>query len=383
MLTHFYNRIRCAAWFLLLVLLVGCGPSKQPFQVVLESETLEMEQTEQGSPISGIRTGIKRQCITSVDNSFECIDEGAYFMCSMSDGSWLLYADHDTNSLVKLCSLENCTHDTVDCDAWFGNATNICFYDGFLYTVVDMTKLYRISPEGSGRSFVMDAMDVDGHYDGCMTPTVWAGVFSWFLTYQEDGLTKADAYYYKLDGSMDGPAVMHSGYFGGNDGVEFVMNTFMDDQGNSGAFMYGWEPDTNARTFLADRTQYQYGYWGIDASYVYRDGQILKLLSDATETVVFDTGLTGTCRPLFFPDCIVLIQQKEVPVLRIYDWEGRLLGSLELDIPLEIAPEMVVCGETDQRIMLTGKANFLPEYYIEKSDFGTGSIALHAYNLFE
>ena len=215
MLTHFYNRIRCAAWFLLLVLLVGCGPSKQPFQVVLESETLEMEQTEQGSPISGIRTGIKRQCITSVDNSFECTDEGAYFMCSMNDGSWLLYADHDTNSLVKLCSLENCTHDTVDCDAWFGNATNICFYDGFLYTVVDMTKLYRISPEGSGRSFVMDAMDVDGHYDGCMTPTVLAGVFSWFLNSQRvclydsvgEGLLIVFAWLLIVDGVRNGIGV--------------------------------------------------------------------------------------------------------------------------------------------------------------------------------
>ncbi len=379
MLTHFWNRIRFAAWILLLVLLVGCAPSKQPFQIQLEQELLSMEQTEQNSPISGIRTGIKRQGITSVDNSFECTDDGVYFMCNMNDGAWLLFGDHNSDSMVKLCSLENCTHNDANCNAWFGNATNVCYFDGFLYTVVDMTRLYRVGLDGSGRSLVIDAMAVDGDYDGCMTPTVWAGVFSWFLTYQEDGITKADAYYYRLDGSMDEPGIMYSGYFGGNDGVEFVMNTFLDDNGNSGAFMYGWEPDTNARKFLVDRSEYQYGYWGVEASYVLRDGKVWKV-SEGKEEFVLDIGLPGEYRPLFFPDCMVFISLTEKPVLNFFSWDRIDLGTVVLDVPLEIPGEMVICGETDQRIILTTKSNYIPEYYIEKSEFGSGSVVLHAYD---
>lgn len=370
------------------IMVTGCAASKQPFQIDLEQELMKMEQTEKNSPISGIRTGIKRQGITSVDNSFECTDDGAYFMCNLEDGTYLLYMEHgDGNVIRKLCSRENCDHSGTGCDAWFPGAVNICYYNGYLYTVMDGVNLYRINLDGSNRTWILDGSTVDGEYSGSMTPTVWGGVFSYFMTWQEDGVTKADAYYYKLDGTMEKPEMMYSGYFGGNDGVEFVMNTFLDDQRNTGAYMYSWEPETNERTYLVDRTEYQYGYWGVDASYVLDGSEICRLYPDGTKEVLFDTYRHGNYRACFFPDCIVIVQVLSLDELSadaamtmyFYGWNGEKLGHItwqDLE-DWEIPTAMTICGETDDRIFLTSKANYEPEWYIDKSELGTDELWIH------
>lgn len=389
MLFRIRNRISLAAAILLAVLLTGCTASKLTPQARMERDMLQMEQTDQTSVISGIRTGIKRQGIFSVANSFECTDDGVYYMCNTGEGSYLYFGDHDTNTMVKLCSRPDCDHSGEDCDAYFENAVNICYYNGYLYTVQNMAELWRISLDGSQRAFILDGTSVDSKYTGSFAPTIWNGVFSYFLTYpDETGATKLDAFYLKLDGSMKEPARMDSGYFSGNDGVNFIMNATVDEAGQTGVFMYHWDPVTNTRTRLIERSTYQNGYWGTDAGYVLDGNNAICRLNyeDGSEEVLFATGLEGNYIPRFFPDCIVLMRTEHTEAetcqteLLFYDWSGKPQGSVTLKSTAQNTG-VYLCGETKDRIMLTTASNGLPEYYLEKSDFGTGNIALHAYEV--
>ena len=71
----------------------------------------------------------------------------------------------------------------------------------------------------------------------------------------------------------------------------------------------------------------------------------------------------------------------EGQVLYLYDWDFQLQGQVEIDYPLGISAEYVLCGETSDRLLLAARWIGMPEYYIEKSDFGTGNIEIHSFNL--
>ena len=96
--------------------------------------------------------------------------------------------------------------------------------------------------------------------------------------------------------------------------------------------------------------------------------------------------MEGNYIPRFFPDCIVLMGTDRTEAetrqteLLFYDWSGKPQGSVTLK-PTAQNTGVYLCGETKDRIMLTTASNGLPEYYLEKSDFGTGNIALHAYEV--
>ncbi|HIR64265.1 MAG TPA: hypothetical protein IAB92_03505, partial [Candidatus Faecousia faecigallinarum] len=62
-------------------------------------------------------------------------------------------------------------------------------------------------------------------------------------------------------------------------------------------------------------------------------------------------------------------------------WDFQLQGQVDIDYPMEISGEYVLCGETPDRLLLAAKRIGVPEYYIEKSDFGTGNIEIHSFNL--
>ena len=86
-------------------------------------------------PISTMRTGTERQGIRTDGNSFECTQDGSYFMYGGAlGGSWLLYIDRDSDTMIKLCGRPDCSHTDKDCNAFFYDAHTVCYYDGYLYT---------------------------------------------------------------------------------------------------------------------------------------------------------------------------------------------------------------------------------------------------------
>ena len=67
-------------------------------------------------------------------------------------------------------------------------------------------------------------------------------------------------------------------------------------------------------------------------------------------------------------------------VLYFYDWDFQPLGQVEID-NLGLTGGHVLCGETEERLLLSCLQLGVPEYYIEKSDLGTGNIEIHPFTL--
>ena len=126
---------------LIIVLAVTClftGCRKTINMVSLEDHWADITQMRQTSTeendenysglLSGIRTGLYRQAGSLGQNEFECTDDGVYFMNvylevedEMMEGvaPYLFYADHNSDTVIKLCGRPDCTHNTLECNAVF------------------------------------------------------------------------------------------------------------------------------------------------------------------------------------------------------------------------------------------------------------------------
>ena len=366
-------------------------------------QTAAPEETKQAAaydwmagecPIPQQRSGIDRQGISSVGNGFECTDDGVYFMLKgQQDGNYLYYGDHGSDTIVKLCGRPDCMHNDADCNAFVSWGNNICYYDGYLYTIQRSGfrnhELIRMELDGSNRISVVDTREVGTDYSGSSMHMIWNGIFSIGLIHlDENGDEVTDLYYYRLDGSMDGLEPANMGIPFGNDGNHFLVYSTGPD-GNMGYSQ--WNPDTQEVTHLTDVGAE--GYYGMEDAWYILDGVIYHdVYADAEPQAVFDTGLDGYKRLQCYPDCLVVSdavswedQWKDVELetigLDFYNWNFEHLGHVTLDYPRKEGFDDVICGETPDRIILTDSYWFYPRYYIEKSDFGTGNIELHEYNL--
>ena len=119
--------------------------------------------------------------------------------------------------------------------------------------------------------------------------------------------------------------------------------------------------------------------------------------ADGSSQAVFDTGLKGECRLSCTPDYIIVSEHipteselaeqpdleftSKVPTLYIYSWDFELLEKVEMPHPVKIRTDDLLCGETEDRLILAAQLFGVPEYYIEKSDIGTGNVEIHPYQL--
>ena len=337
--------------------------------------------------VSSKRTGTKRQGVSVPTNGFECTDTGSYWMLD----NWLLYSDHGSDTVIKLCGRPDCTHSGRDCNAYFRGCSNICYYDGYLYTFGD-DGLYRINLDGSDRLLVFDlpAFKVGLHenYKGRFSTKIWNGIVSFELTkLDENGDLIGTSFYYKLDGSMetaketDVPVDMMN-----TDGDTFIGCIGYKAVGDGWEYTYGiWDPATDTTTeFFRDSTWRSEDYYGSEAIYRIEDGVVYEYVySTGVTDVLFDTGLEGTHLVRCYPDVIVVSDYSDDKTedmnLYFYDWNFNDLGSVHIDYPFNSALHSVVCGETHERFMLSADVDYAPRYYIEKSDFGTGNITIHEY----
>ena len=358
----------------------------------------------EGCQVSSVRTGTQRQGIYSMGNGFECTENGAYFMCrpSKSTNYWLLYADHGSDTVIKLCGRPDCTHSDSECNAFFRTGVNICYYDGYLYTygsigdsVFGRMGLIRMNLDGSGRELVYNLSDFEKEngYGGMSGCEIFNGMFCFNLTkLDENGKTVSHSYYYKLDGSMKEPERGGISFSAVDGDVILGINGFNQE---TQEYTYGkWDPE-NGKTelFKADKSC-SGGYLAADAYFYIEDGIIYKYVYDTKKTIpLADTGLKeGTYQLKCFPDMIIVSDfvseedRRNDPTLgdltlHFYDWSFKSLGSVNIDYEFNPGLPGVICGETHERLMLTDAYDLVPRYYINKSDIGSGKIEIHKYNL--
>ncbi|MDE6725345.1 MAG: hypothetical protein K2J79_07045 [Ruminiclostridium sp.] len=163
---------------LLCTVLAGCSNSTSSHEIHLE---------QSNCPISTMRTGTERQGIKSAGNSFECTKEGSYFMYEgLKGGSWLLYVDHGSDTVIKLCGRPDCSHTDSSCNAHFNIAHTLCYYDGYLYTldrndnnmsITDMD-LIRMNLDGTEREVVYNTYEYAqaNGYKNIVNETIFNGI---------------------------------------------------------------------------------------------------------------------------------------------------------------------------------------------------------------
>ena len=378
---------------LLCTVLVGCSNSN-----ALPDTSSESSEPS-NCPISTMRTGTERQGIKTYGNSFECTETGLYFMCNVGEEAWLLYADHDSDTVIKLCGRPDCDHTGSDCNAYFDNAIGVCYYNGFLYTYDSKSMqsggdLIRMNLDGTERVTVYNTSSFAqaNGYKSVGQPKIFNGVlFLAFNKIDENGETISDGGYYKLDGSMNEPKIdtfweltMKA------DGESFIG--VVDSDKESKLLVYGiWEPEKGAVAELfRSENMHTRGYIGTKAEYYIEDGIIIENNYDEGKKELVDTGLKGNYQLVCFPDCMVAYEylsdeelQQGVTLneatFHFYDWNYNDLGSVKTNYPFDetILATGLICGETPDRIFLTDNFYYIPRYYINKSDFGTGNIEIH------
>ena len=386
--------------------LLGCEQSRRNGETEPEGTAEPQVQADSACFVPQERTGIREQYLATLQNSFECTDTGVYFMCQDIKGnSFLLYGDHGSDTLVKLCGRPDCYHTGGECNAYFDGGTSVCYYDGYLYVTtagVGSVKLFRVNLDGSDRMEVMNSSGLDPGpgYTGTEDAMAWGGVFSFSLfKVNKDGSEERKSYYYLLDGSMGGIRERMPGIGGKSDGKQCIIG----GEAHSGVLgktsFYLWEPDTNETNFLVDIPNLCTGYWGARTSYyMQEDGVIYQQnYADGSSQAVFDTGLKGECRLSCTPDYIIVSEHipteselaeqpdlevtSKVPTLYIYSWDFELLEKVEMPHPVKTRTDDMLCGETEDRLILAAQLLGVPEYYIEKSDIGTGNVEIHPYQL--
>ena len=390
---------------LLLLSMLGCEQNRQGGEKETEGTSESPSQTYSAGFVPQERTGIGEQYLATLQNSFECTDTGVYFMCRDIKGdSFLLYGDHGSDTLVKLCGRPDCNHRGQDCNAYFSSTgTSVCYYDGYLYvaTVGGGAKLYRMNPDGSDRVEVVDSSGVNlgSGYTGTSNVMAWNGIFSFSkFKVDEDGNEQTKSYYYLLDGSMDEVQEIDSGIGWLSDGQRCITA----GQAQSGVAgqrgLYLWDPYTNSSTYLVDVPLTGTGYWGAETSYYMQKGVIYQQnYADGSSKEIFDTGLKGDGRLSCTPDYIIVSEHipteseleeqpdleftSKVPTLYIYSWDFELLEKVDMPHPVKIWTDDMLCGETEDRLILAAQLDGVPEYYIEKSDIGTGNVEIHPYQL--
>ena len=135
---------RMLALLLVAGILAGCGSNRVPDTTVpkktaVEEEQINYEWMAGQSPVSNRRIGLNRGRYMG-SNVQAVSDKGVYFiyrpdwMVDVTPPSpWILYMDHGSDTVMKLCGRPDCPHNTTDCNAFVEDAQAIHFYNGYLY----------------------------------------------------------------------------------------------------------------------------------------------------------------------------------------------------------------------------------------------------------
>lgn len=391
--------------------LSGCKNDPMPDSTVTEDvEPAAVYDWMAGvSPVPNERIGVVR---AGFQGAMVAVSPtGVYFIPEIHNFDaqrFIMYVDHGSDQVIKLCGRADCTHDNADCNACIYDPQQLSFYNGHLYvkgareTYIGTTfmtepksSLWRVDPDGTNwveafdhASFGEELLGSDGRIDFDIEMISDGYVLCSVSKRNEtiDGqvdIQKSGYYLYSLDGSEALKEIEISGmpmYQCGD-----VMLTFRGETQNGGEYgsYWDWDWETDAITYLTDHPGVP-GWFGKEEAYYFQDGAIRRLTyATQEEEVVVDTGLEGDYYACCLPDCIVLAGRDEGDDnLYFYNWAFQLVDTVSLDFPHEDGAEHMVLAETADRIILTDEwGSCWPRYYIEKSELGTDAVEVHAYDL--
>lgn len=390
----------------LCLLLCGCQTAA-PGQT---EQTVTYDWMAGEAPESIRRTGV--YCAGMNHSDYEVTADGTYFIYAHHEYQYgetamspvILYIDHGSDRVIKLCGRADCDHRTEDCDAYIEAGMGITWYDGYLYALeydgstFGDCYLVRMDPDGTNRTVVFD---VKKHAQECGYDYVSENSFIdngvCYFSYYGVG-TGADGtavtsnwpYYYKLDDSMEEPVNMNENpdmsgkapFYSCGD-IIYCYSPEAVNGGEHGS-LYAWDPETAAVTYLCEHPG-DAGWFGREEAYYHKDGALRRLTyATGEEEILVEDGLEGNYYATLFEDCIVVAQQSDTtdPNLYIYNWAFELVDTVALDYRENLfGTSKAIIAETAERFILTDSTNGLPCYYINKSELGTGNVDIRELDL--
>ena len=253
--------------------------------------------------------------------------------------------------------------------------------------------LTRMDADGSNHVSVLDlnqfAKENGGDYAECVMMNDGVLLFSIFYdketpSGQLEG-TWLNYCIYKLDGSMETPEVIDPGtgvimYSCGD-----VLLTYRNDAKYGGEYgsYWNWDMETDTLTYLTDHPG-QPGWFTETEGYYFKDGAICRLTyATQTEERMVETGLEGNYYAFSFPDCIVIgsreLSEDSDNHLYVYNWSYELVDTIEITYPHTGRTHHLLIAETAERFILSDGSTDNAQYYINKSDLGTGDVKIHSF----
>lgn len=396
-----HMRIFGVIFVILSLLLTGC---QQNPAVPDETEpTAVYDWTAGESPVSSRRIGTTRKGVNFEPHAVsptgiyfvrqETFDDGEYL--HHLDASYILYADHGSSSLHKLCGRTDCTHDNEDCNAYLYRASDLSYYQGNLFAVTgegpdtEECKLIRMSPDGSRHIAVFDFLEFAKEHGAAYTyidmmVDGYCEFHLYTLMEEADGSLTGEwmkTYIYMLDGTMKEPYPLEAV----GDPIYQCGDLILGLSGGPVEFKC-WNMDLENGTseYLTEFPENAVWFTEQDVYYL-RDGVILRRNYGTNEEVVMvDAELEETYACFAFPDCLVMASwdsgEGADRNLYFYNWAFELVDTVEIDYPLSCSAQYAVIAETVDRVILTdGNSEGQSLYYIDKSELGTGNVEIYEF----
>lgn len=356
-----------------------------------------------GPYMSGKRQGTLSFSLPYGYKVYEYAENGMYFIQDVEgisyddpelgrvSGSAIFYADYGSDTVIKLCSRPDCTHDSFSCNAIFASLDSITVYDNMLYVLCDdgelsLFTLYRMNLDGTDRAKVMDGMElaeIGFHQTSLCT------VINGYLVLTVGNGDSYSTYYCKLDDSEKKLRLSEtSKVFLYSDGNQLLDLYPKMDEDTLITTVYQWDPETDQKEELFCNAGYTDGVTGVtrycsDRCFMLCGGEVRTVAYDTGEqATLFDSGIENASDARYFPDVVVICEpnpsNKKESKLHFFDWNGKDLGEIPLGFQYDRIASVIV-GETHERLLLSPTLSGIPQYYINKSDFGTGKIELHKF----
>lgn len=217
----------------LLLFLSGCDTERSTQGQTDIEPTATYDWMAGDSPVPVNRIGIVRFGTNMTTHAIS--PDGIYFLKSenfnengtMGTKHFIVYADHGSDTFVKLCGRIDCTHNSTDCNAYAPGDCTLTFYNGYLYIATgshsdEGSQLIRMKPDGSDHEVLFDFLEFAKDNGGDMISSYCfsEGLFMFDIKYwkvtssspvsQSMTTQTLETYRYRIDGSEGEPSICNA-----------------------------------------------------------------------------------------------------------------------------------------------------------------------------
>lgn len=399
----------------LLLQATSCANNTEPSASSSVEENTSASLLKENPLISKERVSQWRIGIDST--RFTLSETGIYTVCREKTGFYVLYCDLHSDTFVKLCGRPDCPHNNSDCDAnlGFDFTPPLGYYQEALYYIRPQTMiaddlappaLMRMDKDGRNKrelTYCCPKEETDlnglggfqfaqGYVEGNFSKVNERGEVE--IHYRYTSLESPDVFRENalISGLPGDQPVYRNIYASDGEGIICQEDPFHLKHEEPMQKIYSWDPVSDSLREIGEIPAAP-GVFNRHTGYYFENGYAMQWdYEKKTGIPLFDTGIKENALLVPFPDCIAVYDYhgflSEKPSdgvtvsFRFFDWNYAFLGECQLKIA---EPQTFygnhIFGETEDRILIIkNPITALPDYYINKSDFGSGEIVLNEYH---